>query len=129
MYADRELRGIVVSTAKRFSPDARDLAGTVNGAIELVDRGKLNLLLSSLIPQKPWESVFEYYEGGDSAFYERAIEIMTENILIHRGELTRVRDKTERLRGRRRPIADLDIAKLRAHIRSQERKAKPNEGS
>lgn len=60
MYYDRNLRGIVVSTAERFSRAARFEAERANMSaggqtvIQLVDRGVLGELLSPLIPERPW---------------------------------------------------------------------------
>jgi len=66
MYEDKELRGIVVSTADHFTHHARALRRRVaakGGVIELVDRGKLNLMLSPLIPERPWALLYDEYVG------------------------------------------------------------------
>lgn len=63
MYADDKLRGIVVSTADHFTYRAYDLrqkAAKKGCMIELVDRGKLDLMFSPLIPQRPWIKLREY---------------------------------------------------------------------
>jgi hypothetical protein len=56
-------RGIVVSTADHFSYWAQAEASSVHPkgyTVELVDRGKLNRMLSPLLPARPWLKALEY---------------------------------------------------------------------
>ncbi len=57
-----KFKGIVVSTANYFSPPALEAAQKLNGngyTVELVDQGKLNRMLSPLLPKKPWQGGLE----------------------------------------------------------------------
>jgi hypothetical protein len=66
MYVDDKLNGIVVSTADHFTYRSYDLqqkAAKKGCAIELVDRGKLDLMLTPLIPQRPWLELLDEYDG------------------------------------------------------------------
>lgn len=66
MFVEDKLNGIVVSTADHFTHRARELQRKAAGKgriIQLVDRGKLDLMLSSLIPIRPWDKLHDNYTG------------------------------------------------------------------
>jgi hypothetical protein len=58
-----QVRGIVVSTADYFSAcvqKQRENASRLGFTVDLVDRGKLNRLLSPLLPDRPWLEIMEW---------------------------------------------------------------------
>lgn len=119
MYHDRSLRGVVITTAHRFSPAAKDLAGLVDGVIELIDRGKLNLMLSPLIPETPWECLID--DDAVCTEFERALPALTRKVLRTRvgatgdgGALTERSKRRSKLIGMRRPISGSEIDQLRS---------------
>ncbi|HKU77951.1 MAG TPA: hypothetical protein VJR02_28815 [Pyrinomonadaceae bacterium] len=67
MYSEDSLRGIVVSTANHFTYWAQELSRKVQNKgclIDLVDRGKLDLMLDPLIPVRPWNAIYDEYIHG-----------------------------------------------------------------
>jgi hypothetical protein len=85
MYADGRLRGIVVSTADHFTYRSYELQRKVaqkGCIIELVDRGKLDLMLSPLIPRRPWAGLQYEYDGDlDEGLNRRDVFQMLEEKL------------------------------------------------
>jgi hypothetical protein len=64
MYVEGNLRGIVASTADHFTYRAYELqrrAANLGCIIELIDRAKLDMMLSPLIPKRPWNQLYEEY--------------------------------------------------------------------
>jgi hypothetical protein len=81
MYGDLKLRGIVVSTADHFTHWADKLAKK-NGVVELVDRGKLDLMLSPLLPEAPWRDFQTTFRGPleDGLSYESVLLELIEHL-------------------------------------------------
>jgi len=60
-------QGIVVSTADHFTYQAYKAANKAESKgylIKLIDRGKLDRMLSPFLPKNPWKSALEQYEWG-----------------------------------------------------------------
>lgn len=129
LYRGGEVEGLVVSTAPRFSPAAHNLVGLKGGSVRLIDRGKLSLMLSPLLPDRPWERLVSWYRDDLDVGPRKDWVISRLGGRISRFELTegssgaherlhalpaepKPRKKREHLNGLRRPLTDGAVRSL-----------------
>jgi hypothetical protein len=91
MYNEGHVRGVVVTTANRFTRVAIATASRHASAIRLIDRGKLNLMLSPLLPESPWENVLSDMNLKDAvgSSVSSALSIASDGLKNQRGKRRR----------------------------------------
>ena len=77
--------GMVVSTADHFTYRAYEAINKARAKgmrIELIDRGKLNRMLDSVLPYRPWLSILRERCPEDAGYFAEAIQVPDPNQLI-----------------------------------------------